>query len=181
MGEREAKAVFEGEKLPFPPIPDTLAGKLVEQREGVFATRAVEQSLYALEVLVEEEVTSEERSSYAIVGFDGYGVESHAVHCIIVTPALALFIQEAWGGGAADAQRRRIEIEKSFKLAKQFQEGVTKGQGLGTIAPDEQLFVSMSSLEPTRWAWRTARSAPTWDREPDAIVNASRALAQRLR
>ena len=181
MGEHEARTVFEGERLPFPPVPDTLAKKLVKQREGVFATRPVEHSIYALEVLVEEEAASEQRSTYAIVGFDGYGVASHAVHCIVVTPALALFVQETWGGVAADAHQRRTEIEKSFKLAKRFQESVKTARDRGTIAPDEQLIVSMSNLEPTRWAWRVAGGAPTWDREHDAIVNASKALTQRLR
>src|ERR1700719_2996338 len=92
----QARALFAAEGLPFPPLPERFASALREESPHLFATRASEAPPYNLEVFSLEIQQDPAVPDYAVVGFDGHGTNSWAVHYYLVEGALALFIQLPW-------------------------------------------------------------------------------------
>src|SRR5262245_19874489 len=91
MASEKARALFAGEDLPFPPLSSDLAAELREVGPGIFSTRPEESSPYNLEIFSLEAQSAPAVSNYALVGFDGHGINSWATHYYLVDDALALF------------------------------------------------------------------------------------------
>jgi hypothetical protein len=147
-----ARAIFTREALPFPPLPPAMTPALIQCSDNVFATRKLEQTPYLLEHF-RGEVRREVVADYAIVGFDGHGVNSWAVHYYLVDDALALFIQLAWGGVYTDAAEARELIAEAFEWAARLQERVREASKRGLIPRDWRLLVVASEFAEPGWAW----------------------------
>ena len=93
-----ARALFAAEQLPFPPLSERFAAALREENPHLFATRSLEAGPYNLEIYSLEIEQESAVPDYAVVGFDGHGINSWAVHYYVVEGALALFIQLPWAG-----------------------------------------------------------------------------------
>ena len=161
----KARALFATEGLPFPPVPAELASALREARPNIFATRPVEVppytlAAYSLEVQAERAVPS-----YALVGFDGHGINSWAVHYYLVDDALALFIQLPWGGAYVEPDEARRTIEAVFSWAGTLQSKTRRAQRDGFIPPGWRLLVVGSRFDEPGWAW-----IPSPPPGPDVIV-----------
>ena len=178
--KEEAEARFAEDSLPFPPLPDDLASRLRRFGDHVYATRELNYGPYTMNALVAEAVRSGQTDDYAVIGFDGHGVNSWAMHYILVRSPLALFLQFAWGGAYMDADAARSDIEEGLAFAGRLQEAVERAGAQGRIAAGERLFVSVSSLDRSRWGWQQpGAEAPDWQ-GGDVYRDVADAVAARL-
>jgi hypothetical protein len=150
-----AREAFAGEGLPWPPVPERLASALQaagNMADGVFASRALTIGPYALEAYVGE-VLRELPDDYALVGFDGHGMNSWAVHFFLVQGPLGLFVQLPWGGAFTDAEADRAEVARVFAWAERLLTRVTALQTAGRWPAGRRLVVAATWLRQPRWAW----------------------------
>lgn len=148
-----AQALFAAEGLPFPPVPAHLASSLQAQGRGWHASRAVESTPYDLEHFLDEVTATPDVADYALVGFDGYGTNSWAVHYYLVTRSLALFVQMPWGGAYTDPERARADIAGMFEWAAKLQSRLQDAQALHAIADGTRLLVCASRVGHAGWRW----------------------------
>jgi len=151
-----AQALFDGEQLPFPPVPAPLAALLQPQGPGWFATRPVASSPYDFDRFVGEVETEPALPGYAVVGFDGHGSNSWAVHFYLVDTALALFVQLPWGGAYVDAGPARADIVDVFDWAAALQARLRTAEATGRIPPGTRLQVAASRFSHAGWRWLDA-------------------------
>ena len=176
----QARQLFAGERLPFPPLPDHLAARLAAAADHVFASRQLAYGPYSLGPFLHELDTGDP-GEYAVVGFDGHGINSWAAHYYLVQPGLALFLQLPWGGAYHDPDECRRDIAQAFDLAGRLQEDVRRERGRGALPSGGRLVVVSSSFARSGWAWLPA-SAPgpgvvQWHPTDDALGAAAAALA----
>jgi hypothetical protein len=176
----KARALFATEGLPFPPVPAELAPALREARPNIFATRPVEIPPYTLAAYSLEVQTEPAVASYALVGFDGHGINSWAVHYYLVDDALALFIQLPWGGAYIEPDEARRTIETVFSWAGTLQERTRRAQRDSLIPPGWRLLVVGSHFDDSGWAWVPAPppgpDAIAWQEGPDIRAAVDKAL-----
>jgi hypothetical protein len=98
-------------------------------------------------------LTSPTMPNYAVVGFDGHGINSWAVHYYLVDDALALFIQLAWGGAYVDADQASRGITGVFAWAEKLQAEIRRTRSDGLIPPGWRLLVVVSQFAQSGWAW----------------------------
>ena len=83
-------------------MADVINWAVVEKRGGfargefVFGTRDPEYGVYALEHYVSE-LPQPGLEDYLLMGFDGHGIASQALHYYLVCGPLAVFIQRNYG------------------------------------------------------------------------------------
>ena len=147
------QALFEQEGLPFVQLPMALSCALSEHSPLLYSTRPLLDTPYDLSAYLEDLASTPEAPDYAVVGFDGYGYNSWAVHCYCVQSALALFIQLPWGGAFADADADRAEINSTFHWAEGLLLRVAQLQQQGLIPAGWRLLVIVSSFARSGWAW----------------------------
>jgi hypothetical protein len=160
----KARSLFAAEELPFPPVPAELASALREVRSNVYSTRPVKIPPYTLGAY-SFEVQEERVPSYALIGFDGHGVNSWAVHYYLVDDALALFIQLPWGGAYVEPDEARRAIGVAFSWAEKLQAETRRARREGLIPQGWRLLVVGSRFEEPGWAW-----VPSPPPGPDAIA-----------
>jgi hypothetical protein len=154
-----AQAMFEHERLPFPWMPASLAASLQPQGRGWFATRTVEASPYEIEHFLAEIEARPGVPDYAVVGFDGHGTNSWAVHFYLVCKGLALFIQLPWGGAYLDPEPARAEIAELFGWAEALQSRVMQARAAGVMPEGMRLQVAASRFGHAGWRWLCADQA----------------------
>ena len=141
---QQARALFTAEGLPFPELPPTLAGQMQPFGELLFGTRDPETGPYALDVF-RDAVYEQPVTDYALLGFDGHGINSWALHYYLVQGPLALFIQLPWGGAYKMCIRDSAERDRGSPSADQvgaqrFRFGHQRRNALAVaagVAPDE--------------------------------------------
>jgi hypothetical protein len=149
----QVRSLFAADDLPFPPLPPEATAALREVAPNVFATRQLEAPPYTLEAYRHEVLTSPTMPNYAVVGFDGHGINSWAVHYYLVDDALALFIQLAWGGAYVDADQASRGITGVFAWAEKLQAEIRRTRSDGLIPPGWRLLVVVSQFAQSGWAW----------------------------
>jgi hypothetical protein len=160
-----AQTLFATEALPFPPVPGHLTASLSQQGQSWYATRALQSSPYNLEHFLMELDKQPDLTDYAVVGFDGYGTNSWAVHYYLVSESLALFIQLPWGGAYTDPEPARADIAAMFEWATQLQERLQRAGALRKIPKGTRLEVAASGFGRSGWRWlRAGRgdAPPPW-------------------
>lgn len=159
--------LFATDGLALPPVPAHLAASLEQRRGEVFSTRELAQSPYALPVFVSEVVEQADTPDYAVVAFDGHGVNSRAVHYYLVCGPLALFIQLPWGGAYTGTDAARAEIERMFDWAAMIQGKVDTALRLGRIEPGRRLVIVASRFSDAGWRWvapgESAEARDNWN------------------
>lgn len=169
----QARHQFKEANLRFPPLPSELEGRLRftfdddDAGGGVYATRELEFGPYHLEGFVSELVQRKNPGDYAVIGFDGHGTNSWAVHYILVQPGLALFLQIAWGGAYDDPEESRSSIEAAWKWAEAIQGAVERNLAKSALAAGWRLAVVRSEFGRSKWAWMPPASTekpqePNW-------------------
>lgn len=148
-----ARALFAGEKLPFPPVPSEAGTALAEVGPNVFSTRPLETGPYSLEVYSLEAQDAPAPGDYAVIGFDGYGSNSWAVHYFRVEAGLALFVQLPWGGAYVDPEEARSEVAAAFAWAAALQDRVRAAVAGGVIPKGWRLLAVVSEFAESGWAW----------------------------
>ena len=157
-----ARELFSVEGLPFPPLPDNLGARLRPFGEYVFTTRELDYGPYAMQPMVAEARESVPVSDYAVVGFDGHGVNSWAVHHFLVRGPLALFMQFAWGGAYMDAELGRRLIDDGFAFSQSLQDTVWRAEREGRMPVGRRLVVSVTDIGESGWGWIRPREEAEW-------------------
>jgi hypothetical protein len=149
-----ARALFAEQGLPFPSLPENLAAQLRQRGELVFTTIDHQYSPYAIHYYAEPLIRGGDSDDYAVIGFDGHGLNSHAVHYYLVEGSLALFIQRPWGGVYMDPETFRPLIERAFKLAGELREKMAFAHRMGLVLPGRRLIAVLSMSESyCGWGW----------------------------
>jgi hypothetical protein len=148
-----AQALFEREHLPQPPVPASLVAQLRPRGPNLFATRELRTSPYDISHYLAELQTTPTLPDYAVVGFDGYGTNSWAMHCYVVSGAVALFIQLPWGGAYTAADEARADIADIFDWAARTQAKMQVACQQGKMPPGWRLQVAASRIGRAGWRW----------------------------
>jgi hypothetical protein len=151
---QQARSVFRDNGLPWPPLPEPLAGRLAPRGEFVFATRELPAPPYDIGHYIDEFIERPGTPPYAIAGFDGHGTNSWAVHCYLVEDGLGLFIQLPWGGAFMAPEDTRPPIERMFEWAGQHLRPMLQAcRREGRIPPGWRLLVATRLDDDPVWAW----------------------------
>jgi hypothetical protein len=145
-----AKALFEKEGIPFPPIPDDLVASVKELKPWVFGTRVDAPSPYALSTFGQEAETTFV-DDYLIFGHDGHGTNSWAMHYYLVRGCLALFIQTAWGGIYTNSDNASQILAYYFSQAAKLITLIEEKEELGKLARPQRLIVVVSDFIRSSW------------------------------
>lgn len=148
-----ALALFAGEELPFPPVPEALAGALQSQGRAWFATRPMASTPYDFHHFLNEIETQPDLADYAVVGFDGHGTNSWAVHFYMVAKGIALFIKLPWGGAYLEPGPARVQITEMFDWAAALLLQLQRAEVAGKVPPGMRLHVAASRFDHAGWRW----------------------------
>jgi len=147
------RSLFETEKLPFPPVPPELCAALSAHDRTLFSTRPLTVRPYTLNHFLAEVAAKPDLPAYALIGFDGHGINSWGVHYYLVSDGLALFIQLPWGGAYLDPEAARKEITGLFEWAAMLQAKLQAACKQGRIAPGRRLQVAATRFGEPGWRW----------------------------
>ncbi|GKT23833.1 hypothetical protein [Acidovorax sp. SUPP3334] len=148
-----AQSIFDGEGLPFPPVPAPLAARLKQQGPGWFATCPVASSPYDFHHFVQESEAQSDLADYAVVGFDGHGTNSWAVHFYLVGTGIALFVKLPWGGAYMDPEPARAHIAEIFDWTAALLSRLQQAETAGRMPPGLRLQVAASKFGHAGWRW----------------------------
>lgn len=175
----DARAFLEAEGLPFPPMPGPMIAKLSEIDPHIFATRAFEDTPYDIEVFQNAALGTEPIDDYALIGVDGHGFNSWALHYFLVENGFALFLQLPWGGAFGDPEKARANIASAFDWARGVQDHVRKARAAGQIPEGWRLVVVMSRYAGSGFGWVSPSEERDvqWTATPDVRDAVDAALA----
>lgn len=151
-GVESAAAVFSGESLRMPFVPERLAVAVRSRGALVFGTREAEEGLYALEHYVSE-LEQPGLGDYLLMGFDGHGMVSQGLHYYLVSGPLALFLQLSYGNPFADEATSRRRIDGALGLAEQLYRDIADAEKGGKFPSGQRLVVVESDFSSSRWGW----------------------------
>jgi len=173
----QAKEAFAEQNLPFPPLPQALAERLQAFGNSVFTTRELDYGPYGLEAFSGSLLAGEPTDDYAVLGFDGHGINSWAVHYYLVQGPIALFIQIEWGGAYTDADEARQRVQTAFEWAGALQPALDAAASQGKIPAGTRLAAVYSDFAPSGWTWwKPGESEYDWHSEGDVITEAGNAV-----
>lgn len=137
-------------KMPYIPDDEKANMTAVEGSDTAFGTRkTLDQSLYDINAFVQEAI-SKPTKDYVLVGQDGHGVNSHAMHYYVVKGHIALFIQLK-DDSASYVDGNLKAVDYIFKLMAE----VEKKNPLPT---DKRLVVVQSDFYGSGWGWVTGQA-----------------------
>ena len=154
------QALFGAALLQVPPVPVHLAVALKPEGPTLLATRALQETPYDMDHYLLEFEANPGLPAYAVVGFDGHGINSWAVHYYLVDDGLALFMQLPWGGVYLDAEPARAEIADMFDWAARLQAKVSLAHEQRRIAVGQRLQVAASRFTQAGWRWLEPSTDP---------------------
>jgi hypothetical protein len=154
--------------LPEAPIPGAFQGRVQALGDWTFGTRTPPHALYDVDSFVDEAVAGT-GDDYLLVGHDGYGVNNWALHYLLKTDRLALFVQLPWGGGLDEEDRPGLvnRIASAFRAVPQFLQRLEAAVANGRPLPGQTLVVVQSLSSGPRWAWVSPGQPVTWHEERD--------------
>jgi hypothetical protein len=165
---KACQAQFAEQDLPFPPLPEAFQHRLVPFNEWVFASRELEYGPYAADVYAHEVLSGEAVEDYALLGFDGHGINSWAVHYFLVQGALGLFVQAAWGGAYLDENAARETIQNAFEFAETLTHAMELAASQDLVPAGRRLVVLSSDFRPSGWGWsQSGQSDGVWHDDAD--------------
>lgn len=135
----KARAVFEAEGIPMPPLTTAEEAGLQIVEDHVFATRSIKTSPYAINAYVNEVLRGDAPASYVLAGFAGGGVASSAFHYFVVEDGLAIFVQIAWGGGYTDEEDALRLITRSYRWVERTKAKVREAREKGVMPADTRM------------------------------------------
>ena len=155
-GQITFRSLFEADRLAIPPVPPDLVVRLLQQDKTLFATKLLQTRPYDLAGFLAEIEIDPATPAYAVVGFDGYGVNSWAAHCYVVSEAIALFVQLPWGGAYLNADLARTEIADTFEWAAALLCKVEAAAQQQKIPDGRRLQVVATRFGRSGWRWLAA-------------------------
>lgn len=135
----KARAAFEAEGIPLPPLSTDEQAALQAVDDHLFATRSVKASPYTIESYVGEVLRGDAPASYVLLGFAGGGVASSAFHYFVVEEGMAIFVQIAWGGGYTDEEDALRLITRSYAWVERTKAKVREAREKGVLPADTRM------------------------------------------
>lgn len=163
-----AKAVFGRESLRFPYVPGTMTAHMRSLGDMIFGTRDLNPGLSAVDSFVTE---LEQRAvdDYLLMGFDGHGIASQALHYYLVCGPLALFLQLNWANPFVDEETSRRRIDGALGVAKSLYDDIAKAVEKGRFSLGQRLVVVESDFATSRWGWTHGTEPLTLKEESSAL------------
>lgn len=152
---KAAKALFESEGLPFPPVSAEAAARLIESAPKLFSTRALSTSPLSIGTYVDEALKGAEPAPYTILGYAPGGVMGSAMHFYTVDEGLALFVQFSWGGSFTDAEAARALSGRVFAWAASLPEKLNALRAAGQLLAGQRLVVVLTEFGASGWGFVT--------------------------
>ena len=177
----QARRFFETRGLKLPYIPPELTERFAHISGGVFGTRRDLPGPYHIDAFIQE-VCRKEVADYLILGHDGRGINSYAMHYYLVRGSLALFIQIGWGGVYTDEEASTLKVSTEFARAEELVEAVHAATQSNVLGPGERLVCVHSDLYGGQWARVRAPvedlGSIVWNRDDQAMQSALAAIAE---
>lgn len=98
---RLARAEFAEAGLMFPELPPGLRNQLVRRGPWFSSTSPVDVAPFDFMNFVRSRIIHG-CPEFALIGHDGHGINSWALHYAVVNGPVALFVQRSWGGALDD-------------------------------------------------------------------------------
>jgi hypothetical protein len=172
------ESLFADEGLPLPAVPDELAQRLEPIDRFLFATPGVRVRPYALGAFTAPLRAGQASDGYAVVGIDGHGTNSWAMHNYVVQGPGALFIQLPWGGAYGDRRADGAAIATAFRWARGMQRGLVQAQAEGKIPAGWRLLAILTEFGEPGWGWIAPpgeRPMP-WHADGNTMLESGRAV-----
>lgn len=164
----EMQAQFTKEGIPLPFVPPVFEPEFRSIAPWTYGTRSsLPSALYDISAFVEEAEESP-AEEYLLIGHDGHGVNSYAIHYYLVYGPVALFFQVAWGGAYTDREKSAKLISQLFERLKNILELAEKcrNQGGSTIRTGRRYLLMLSQFYGGRWRLPHEED---WREEGDAL------------
>ena len=164
LGMVEVELRFREAGLPSPPVPVALRGRIRARNEWIFSTRTGVPDPYALDWYLDEAAAGWP-ADYAVVGHDGHGMASWAIHLYVVSGPVGVFIQVPFGGAYTDDTAAAREIGSAFRAAERLLDaGGSAPAGAGPVVVvwgvwAGHLWGSPGALAASSDPWRDAEAA----------------------
>ena len=112
----DARAAFADDGIPFPPVPDPLAGRVrrLGPREWGFGGPAA--TLFDRETF-HASVVDDPSAEFLRFGHDGYSMTSEAVCYFAATGSVAILLQVPWGGPDFDLADSAERLRETWSAA----------------------------------------------------------------
>lgn len=169
----QARKAFQEEGLPFPPLPAAFEARLKADSEYLFASCEVPYS--AFDMASWAYAVDAETPPYALLGFDGRGINSWAVHYFLVEGPLALFVQVPWGGVYTDKDLQLPQVASAFDSARILQAKILEAQHRNLLPAGHRLVVMDSPLNEPLCYWVQGKQDKV-ERSLNQVDNQSLAL-----
>lgn len=158
-----ARARFATASLPYPPVPADLESAIVEFDDFLFGTRDDGPRPYDIDWYVEElMVLGPSVEPYVLTGHDGRGMNSWAIHFLMVHGHVAVFDQIAWGGAYTDDELAVQLMAAHWTQIADLVDATDAAAARGLLARDERYVVVASDFYGSRW-WRgILGTEPDW-------------------
>jgi hypothetical protein len=145
-------ATLAEENMPAPPAALGWPKDWYPIDSHCFASWPAATAPYDFEPAVREAFEQAE-NQIGLLGFDGYGFNSWAMHAIWRRGRLLVGFQSAAGGAFTDADQSRERIEASWEVLSEMAELLTRQERAGKWPSGRTLVVIDSDLHEGRWAW----------------------------
>jgi hypothetical protein len=156
MTELTPRDLFRAQQLPFPTLPPALEARLTAASPHMFSTHPLEMGLYQLDHFVEKALAGA-YEDFAAIGFDGYGVNSWALHVYVVEGPRAVLLQLPWGGAYLDPDESRAEILETYAWVDRVAARLVAASGREALPGDQRLFIVDSEFGSSGWNWIARR------------------------
>lgn len=147
-------------ELPTPPVGAGLSGRILQIGEHVFASWPAATPPYAFAELMAEAWTKAQDGDW-LLGIDGHGTESWALHWVERRGPLLLGMQVRTGGAFAPSAVDRDAVQGAWALVGRFTAALARAQAGGRLPRGQVLAVLDSDLGTGRYGW-LAQGGP-WD------------------
>lgn len=164
---REAYHLFNSRQLGFPTLPALFAEQFVTLREWCYAAHFPGDELLALEDF--QGRISRESCKYGyqlyfsprevvealdsmvdnclLLDHSGHGINSHAIHLLMMFGPVRLFLQMGWGGAYLDNEAAATSIQKVFVLVNELLHTLDNYLTLYGILPKHNMYIVGSDLK----------------------------------
>jgi hypothetical protein len=185
-GFAAAEAWFAEQELPLPDVPARRRADMRELSPGIFGTRDDASSLYDPATYAAELGTGRP-ADYILMGLDGYGINSWAIHYYAVTGGFGVFVQRLWGGAYTPGEDARAEVTRAFAGAGRLVREAEAALADGTLSGPARLLVLDSDLVPGSWIvlpepvedFEALAGSPLWRQTPEPTEAALAFLRER--
>ena len=179
-----ARALYQGEGLALPPVPETLAPRLRRIDATAYATRDLDWTLYDFGQFLNELQSGKTVEPYVAFGLAGHGLTLQAAHYYAVTAHCAVLFQMRWGTPMNRPEQDRQRHDAALSFAQKLQAAADAQAKAGRLPAGQRMVAAESSFHGARWAWLPVNAAPAgepaWHLSRDGAILAALVAVKQL-